>query len=201
MKAFCIALLPTLTLPSFAQDEPARDSIPPKSLVSAEDTFSVKKTTTPGQKPHSVKKAVFYSAVVPGWGQVYNKKWWKVPIIYAGFGGLGFAIGWNAKRWRTYSDAYRIRVDGDTTTIDEFEGVYSDANLVTLKNYYRRNMDLSIIFTSVLYALNIIDAAVDAHLFEYDISDDLTLRVQPQLHLAKNRGSSFAGINLTMRFR
>ncbi len=192
MKFPFIPFLVLATLSSFAQ-KVTFDSIPPK-----QDSISVK--VKPIQT-HSVKKAVAYSALVPGWGQVYNKKWWKVPIIYAGFGGLGFAIGWNAKRWHTYSDAYRARVDGDPSTVDPYENIYSDANLVTLKNYYRRNMDLSIIFTSVLYALNVIDAAVDAHLFKYDISDDLSLQIQPQLQLSGMNGNSFTGVNLTMQFR
>lgn len=172
------------------------------TAIVKKDSVSLKKANPGEIKRHSVKKAVLYSALVPGWGQVYNKKWWKVPIIYAGFGGLGFAIGWNAKKWHTYSDAYRMRVDTFPETIDPYVGIYSDANLQTLKNYYRRNMDLSIIFTTVLYALNIIDAAVDAHLFEYDVSDDLTLRVQPQLQLASRPGeNSYTGLNITMHFK
>jgi len=121
-----------------------------------------------------------------------------MPIIYAGFGGLGFAIGWNAKRFKTYSDAYRYRVDGDTSTVDQYVNVYSESNLITLKNYYKRNMNLAIIFTGVLYALNIVDAAVDAHLFEYDISDDLTLRVEPGF--SGSAAGNFTGVNVTMRF-
>lgn len=167
--------------------------------ATAEDSAAGKKAVVKEQPHHSVKKAVLYSSLVPGLGQIYNKKWWKVPIIYAGFGGLGFAIGWNTKKYRTYRDAYRLRVDGDTATVDEFINVYSEANLLTLKDYYRRNRDLAIIFTTVLYALNIIDAAVDAHLFEYDISDDLSLRVEPQLQFS-GHSRNFAGVNLTMRF-
>ena len=186
MKFLCSLFFLLLVFSSFAQQVTIQDSI------TSSKTQEVKR--------HSVKKAALYSALVPGWGQVYNKKWWKVPIIYAGFGGLGVAIGINTKHWRTYSDAYRARVDGDPNTVDEFVDVYSEANLVTLKNYYRRNMDLSIIFTSVLYALNIIDAAVDAHLFEYDISDDLTLYLQPQLQFG-GAGNTFTGATMTMRFK
>ena len=167
--------------------------------ISVEDSVpAVKVADEPVVKRHSVKRAVIQSALVPGWGQIYNKKYWKPPIIYAGLGGLGFAIGWNAKRWRTYSDAYRARVDLDSTTVDAYEGVYSADNLATLKNFYKRNMDLAIIFTAVLYALNIIDAAVDAHLFEFDISDDLTMRAEPVFNFSNER-SKFAGISLTLR--
>lgn len=186
---FLVALRPQLIFP---QQLTIEDTVPA--------TVEVKDSTKHAFKHHSVKRACWQSAVIPGWGQVYNKKWWKVPIIYAGFGGLGFAIGWNTKRFRTYRDAYRTRVDGDTTTIDEFDGVYSDDNLIVLKNFYKRNMNLACIFTGVLYALNIIDAAVDAHLFEYDISDDLTLRVEPQMQFSSEAGKTVMGVNMSMRF-
>ncbi len=150
-------------------------------------------------KRHSVGRAVWMSAVLPGLGQVYNRKWWKVPIIYAGFAGLGYAIGFNADKFNTYSSAYRLRVDGDTNTIDEFADTYSESNLVTLKDFYKRTLDLSIIFTAVLYALNIIDAAVDAHLFEFDVSDDLTMRVDPVLKLSQNRSETFSGLAISLR--
>ncbi len=175
----------------FSQQITIEDTVP----AAVEVTDSIKQTV----KHHSVKRACWQSAVIPGWGQVYNKKWWKVPIIYAGFGGLGFAVGWNAKRFRTYSDAYRARVDGDSTTMDGYVGVYSEDNLLVLKNYYKRNMNLACIFTGVLYALNIIDAAVDAHLFEYDVSDDLTFRVEPKLEPSSS-GNVVMGINMSMRF-
>lgn len=161
------------------------------------DTLEIKSKPNSLQR-HSPKKAAMKSAILPGLGQIYNKKYWKLPIIYVGFAGLGYAIGFNARKWKTFSNAYRLRIDGDTTTIDEFVGVHSDATLLTLKNFYKRNMDLSILFTVVLYALNIVDAAVDAHLFEYDISDDLTLRMDPVLNINKE-GNGFAGLRLSLR--
>ena len=160
------------------------------------DTLSVK--TMPTNKRHSAKKAALQSALLPGLGQIYNKKYWKLPIIYAGFAGLGFAIGFNTRKWRTFSDAYSLRIDDDPSTQDDFVGVYSDDNLLTFKNFYKRNMDLSIIFTAVLYALNIIDAAVDAHLFEYDISDDLSLRMDPVFNINQD-GNGFAGLKLSLK--
>jgi len=78
--------------------------------------------------------------------------------------------------------------------------VYSEGNLLILKNFYKRNMNLAIIFTGVLYALNIIDAAVDAHLFEYDISDDLSLRVEPVMQFSGSAAGNFTGVNMTLRF-
>jgi len=147
---------------------------------------------------HSPKKAAVWSAMCPGLGQIYNKKYWKVPIVYAALGGLGFALGYNAVRWKRFSNAYRARIDGDSLTIDDYVDVYSESNLLTLKRFYKSNMDLSIVFTVIVYVLNIVDAAVDAHLFEYDVSDDLSLRIDPILNLSANRSNNFAGVKISL---
>lgn len=151
------------------------------------------------QKPHSPKRAVILSAVLPGLGQIYNKKYWKLPIIYAGFGGLSYSIFANVRNYRTYREAYKFRVDEDPTTIDEFEGSVSENNLLELKKYYKRNIDLSVIFTAVLYALNLVDAAVDAHLFHYDISDDLSMHIQPTMGYNAYSGSPNAGVSIIIK--
>ena len=128
---------------------------------------------------HSPRKAAIYSAVLPGWGQIYNKKYWKLPIIYAGFFGLGYFVKVNHEDYKTYKEAYKWRLDGDPTTIDDYVDVYSDQDLVTLKDFYRRNRDLSAIGMGLLYVLNVLDAAVDAHLFHFSVSDELTMQVVP----------------------
>lgn len=148
------------------------------------------------KKPHSPKKAVLLSAALPGLGQIYNKKYWKLPIIYAGFGGLGYSIFANTRNWKTYRNAYKLRVDEDPSTVDEFDGRVSENNLLDLKNYYKRNLDLSVIFTVVLYALNLVDAAVDAHLFYYNVSDDLSMHVRPVLEFNAQTGSNTAGMTI-----
>lgn len=143
------------------------------------DTVSVVDTTTVVKKKHSPMKATIMSAALPGLGQIYNGKWWKVPIIYGGLGGLIYSsVAADLNRQR-HKRAYLARIDDDPNTIDEFDGRYSDANLRQLVSFYQRNRDLSLIFTGVLYALNIIDASVDAHLKDFDVSDDLTLQVRP----------------------
>lgn len=130
--------------------------------------------------PHPPKKAALMSACLPGLGQVYNRKAWKVPIIYAGFGGLGYSLGFNQIYFKRYRNALRLRFDDDPTTNDVYP-LYSDDDLVTLKQYYQRFRDLSIIGMAALYTLNVIDAAVDAHLFYFDVSDDLSLQVTPYM--------------------
>ena len=141
------------------------------------------------QRLHSPKKATIMSAVLPGLGQIYNRKYWKLPIIYGGFAGLVYSIGFADKRYQGFKEAFILRVDGDPATIDKYdpqlindETKYSQDGLLQLKDYYRRNRDLSYILTVGLYVLNIIDANVDAHFFDFDISKDLTLHINPLIY-------------------
>lgn len=128
---------------------------------------------------HSPKRAVRLSAILPGAGQVYNDKIWKVPIIYAGFATLGYSIHFSHKNFKEFNTPLVNRLNGDSS--DVYLDVYTNDNLRQLKNFYQRNRDLSIIGTVVLYTLNIVDAYVDAHLYEFDVSDDLSLRIEPQV--------------------
>ena len=125
--------------------------------------------------PHSAKKATLYSTFLPGLGQIYNKKLWyvKVPIIYAGFGGLIYAINWNNNELKRFKKAYNAYPD------DEFEGVISQDQLIDYVDYYRRNRDLSVIGIALLWGLNVIEANVTGHFYNYDISPDLSLKLEP----------------------
>ncbi len=161
------------------------------SMTASEVAFSqtdtskveiVKTDSVKIKKPHSPLKATIMSVALPGLGQVYNGKWWKVPIIYGAFGGLIYSSVWNHQKHSLYKKAYLIRIDDDPDTVDEFEDRYTEGNLRELTNFYQRNRDLSLIFTGVIYVLNIIDATVDAHLKDFNVSDDLTLKVRPTLH-------------------
>lgn len=143
---------------------------------------------------HSPKKAALLS-LVPGLGQAYNKKYWKIPVIYAGLGGIGYFIGWNNKNYQTLKLAYSDITDDDPLTDSYLDLEGAEEYLAQpggendLKNainkqqdYYRRNRDLLIISMAAFYALNIIDASVDAHLFDFDISEDLSFNWQPSMH-------------------
>jgi hypothetical protein len=149
---------------------------------------------------HSPKKAAIMSAALPGLGQVYNKKYWKVPIIYAGFGVLTYYIIDNNKGYIEFRDAYRARVDDDPTN-DAIKTQYTTDNLRVIKNLYWKNRDLMIILTATLYALNILDATVDAHFFTYDISDDLSFRISPVVEPSMGFGhSSTSAISFSLNF-
>ena len=139
------------------------------------------------KKPHSPTKATIISACLPGLGQVYNGKWWKVPIVYAGLGGLGYLVYSNYSEYSAYLHAYEFQTgdlpEGVTLNAHETElaNKYSSSQLQTYKESYRRDFEFYTILTVAWYGLNILDACVDGHLYNYDISDDLSLSVDPYL--------------------
>lgn len=146
---------------------------------------------TKAEKVHSPRKATIYSAVLPGLGQIYNRKYWKVPIVYGGFATLGYFINFNNEEYVKFRQAYSDILDTDPNTNSFIELVTDPRSLEPdnigqlterlrkAKDYWRRNRDLLVIGTAVFYAVNIIDASVDAHFFNFDISDDLTINWAP----------------------
>ena len=137
------------------------------------------------------KRAMWLAIVLPGAGQIYNRKYWKLPIIYGGFVGCAYAITWNNQMYHDYSQAYMDIMDDDPTT-DSYNqflhlGATIDASNMDRykeifrkrKDRYRRWRDMGVFVMIGVYAFSIIDAYVDASLSEFDISDDLTLRVEP----------------------
>ena len=155
-------------------------------------------------KKHSPHKATIYSLVLPGLGQAYNKKYWKIPIIYAGFGAFYYFISSNDKEYKKYREAYYHSIAGDPTEppVNDYEEKYDSDFLLSAKNYYRRNRDLTYILTGVWYLLNVVDAAVDAHLFTWEVDENLSLRIEPAFYgpvygYRPNGG----GVKLTMRFK
>lgn len=151
-------------------------------------------------KQHSPKKATLYAVVLPGMGQVYNKKYWKLPIVYGAFGTVGYYIYANNNLYSQYKTAYKYRTDGNPLTIDNYVGVYTDENLQVLSDHYRRNLELSIIASAAVYALSILDATVDAHLFDFQVNDDLSLRFEPTFINAYFLKKPVSGFKLTFNF-
>ncbi len=141
----------------------------------------------------SPRKAVIYSAIFPGLGQIYNRQYWKLPILYGGFVGFTYAITWNNGYYRDYLRGYQDIMDGNPDTNSwhnmlpygmDHESVdenwFSDV-LKQRKDYYRYYRDLSVIGTVALYMLAIVDAYVDSQLFDFDMSPDLSMRIEPTL--------------------
>ncbi len=131
---------------------------------------------------HSPHKATIFSAVLPGMGQFYNKKYWKIPIVYTGIGVIGYFALENRSEYRKASEAYIYVFHKETYEIDnDLIGRYDVDVLRDIRDYYRRNMELSYIILALWYGLNIVDATVDAHLFNYDVSDNLSLQIEPTI--------------------
>ena len=147
---------------------------------------------------HSSKRATLYSAIIPGAGQIYNRKYWKAPIVWGGLGVSYYFIQRNNKEYRRYKDAYIAVVDGDPTTTDEFNGRISSAQLLDVTDTYRKWRDMSYIAVGLVYILNIVDASVDANFVRFDVGRDLSLNAGPSLELAA-QGTPGATLSLTLR--
>lgn len=150
--------------------------------VSAQDSDSaaVKPVHT---KVHSAKKAMLYSAVCPGLGQIYNKKYWKLPIIYVGLGTAAYFFVSNLNYYHNYNNALKQR-DNYTNGIgqpDQYYNLYSSAELSDIVSYYRKNVDICVIVAAGIYIMQLVDANVDAQLHGFNVSDDLSLNFTPHL--------------------
>jgi hypothetical protein len=146
--------------------------------------------------PLAPSKAAFFSAVVPGLGQAYNKKYWKIPIVYAGIGTGIFFYNQNTKDYNRFRDAYKRRLAGFED--DEFQGISTD-RLIDAQRTASRNRDVSIIVSIAFYLLNIIDANVDAHLKQYNISDDLSLL--PNVNMDSLDKQARYGVSFTINLK
>lgn len=176
-------------------------------LFQSNDTAAQKstlKTSVPDsilEKQHSPTKATIMSTCLPGLGQVYNKKYWKVPIIYAGLGIMAYFIVSNSQEYSKYKGAYIASVNNDTTgKYQDLIKKYSAQDLLSAQDYYRRNLEISCLLTGVWYILNIVDAAVDAHLFTFNINKDLSLKVDPVFMGHAMSRNFTSGIRLSLRF-
>lgn len=143
------------------------------------------------------KKAGMYSAILPGSGQFYNRQYWKVPVIYVGIAAAGYFINFNQTNYQKYRKAYYSRIDNDpnTTDTDIETKKYTTDNLKTLQDQYRKWLDMTVLFTALGYTVQVIDAIASAHLKNFDISRDISLRIQPVAQ------PNFVGIGLAANFK
>ena len=160
--------------------------------------------------PKDPHKATLW-ALLPGGGQIYNKKYWKLPIVYAGFGVTTYFIISNRNEYIKFNDAYICSAkeddsDGDFTCQDPLGAKYSTSDLQSYRDYYRRNLELSFIATAAWYVLQMLDATVDAHLSHWNVNEDLQVGVEPVLdnvipmhHLPMNQ-PGYNGVRITMKF-
>ena len=180
-------------------------------VVSEEEPVETYKSTSTF-KPDA-QKSVWLAAVVPGLGQIYNRQYWKVPIIYAGTLGLVYGITWNDRMYVDYRKGYVDLMDNNPDTnyfnyllpegvvLDSSNKDYYTRTIKTKLDTYRRNRDLCIITTAVLYLLSIIDAYVDAQLFDYDISPDLSLQVTPTIIAPSSSYEQDSSVGLSCKLK
>jgi len=146
--------------------------------------------------PLAPAKAAFYSAIFPGLGQIYNGRYWKLPIVY---GALGTSVAiyiHNDEQYHRYRDAYKRRLAGFND--DEFQDILSNDRLIDAQKQFRRNKELTLLVTAAIYILNIVDANVDAHLQQFNVSNDLTLNPAIDVdHI--NRNINY-GLSLNIKF-
>jgi hypothetical protein len=170
------------------------DSLKKKDALPAQKVDSIIKNE------HTPRKAALRSAIIPGWGQVYNRKYWKVPIVYAALGITGYIFLDNIKTYRDLRFAYAAKYKAslpnpDSTDYFKIKSRYVPISIESLRagrDQFRRYIDYSAVFFVVFWGLNIVDAVVDAHLKAFDVSPDLSMKIRPSYNpLAKTKGVSF----------
>ena len=167
-----------------------------QAMVSTSDTIKIDYSNPAIKNP---KTATLLSAFLPGAGQVYNGKPWKVPIIYAGFAANIYFIDFNNRRYELFKEALAIFDENPKDPNQPFPSLNRDG-LVRNVNYWKRNRDLNYFLFIGIYALNIIDANVDAHLSAFDVSDDLTFRFEPSYESLSAGGGNIMGLSLKINF-
>lgn len=189
------------------QDEQAVDSL--KQEMKEQGVVVDATVTKKKINPLAPSKAAFYSAVIPGLGQIYNKRYWKVPIVYAAIGTGIYAYVFNDGEYNRFRNAFKRRRAGFFD--DEFYDInnsgivpgspdLSDSALQDAQERFQRDRDLALLITIGLYALNVIDANVDAHLKQFNVDEDLALEVRPYLEYHPITTDPNYGLAVTIRF-
>ncbi len=209
------SLLLLLSLLCKAQEaEPAKAQLDSLQTNLQEQGINIKDAQVEKRKPINPlapSRAAFYSAIFPGMGQIYNRRYWKVPLVYGAIGTGIYAYTWNDDRYDRFRTAFKRRQAGFTD--DEFydirtpnDGILpsepdlSNAALEDAQESYQRDRDLALVITIGLYILNIVDANVDAHLKQFNIDDDLSFDVQPYLERNPITNDPNYGLAMVIRF-
>lgn len=170
---------------SFSQEKEAMLSVDSQSFLEDTDSFN----------PLSPAKAAFYSTVLPGLGQAYNKRYWKIPIVYGALAIPLYYYSINAKAYNRYRTAFKQRAAGEE---DEFYDIFSDASLESAQTILKRNRDTSLLTFVGLYALQILEANIDAHLLQFNITDKITF--DPKLMRDNVSKDNYVGLSINLKF-
>lgn len=189
-----ILIVSLFSLQAYSQEDPVE-------IIKAEKVKEPEDLEYEPYDPLAPARAAFYSAVIPGLGQAYNGKYWKIPIIYSALGiGVYFYMS-NDRQYDRYRSAYKSRLAGEMD--DEFinedgEVILSTEGLIDAQKYYQRNKEISILVIAGFYALNIIDANVDAHLAQFNVDEDLSLK--PAVDFDRFSGKTRLGLSVNFKF-
>jgi hypothetical protein len=200
-----LAVLSTHAQTDSTGKDSVKKTIPVDSLPKVAEPVSNKKDVDSVLKYHSPKKAAVRSAILPGLGQIYNKKYWKLPIVYGALGVSGAVFAYNLTQYRDLRFAYTAKTKARATPPDSTDYFKIRPDLVNLdynatRNYrdeYRRQIDYSALFFILLWGLNVVDAAVDAHLKSFDVSPDLSFKVK----FGKSDLAGTTGMSLVLAVR
>lgn len=177
----------------------AQDTLSSNSINAEFDTSSAISLLDTIQKAKIISpKLAALWAIAPGGGQIYNKKYWKLPIVYGLLGGGAFLIARNGRNLKLYNNALNLKLRGIDNPDDKFNQLTTD-QVTSYRNLYRRNLELSTVVTTLLWGLSFVDAVVDAHLHAFDISDDLAMKVSPKILTVDN--NYYATLQLTLHFK
>ncbi len=167
-----------------------------KDTVRIDTAVSSKKNTTDTLKKYNPRIAIIRSAMVPGWGQITNKKYWKLPIVYGALGTTAALFFRNLRQYKESREAYELATDNDPTNdsliIQPYFTVRNQPERIrAFRNSVRQNVDYTVLFFVIFWGLNVADAAVDAHLKTFDVNDDLSLQIKAGYsHMARTNGIS-----------
>lgn len=189
---------------STGQDLPKPNDISPETK--GVEKIEKKDLVEPKRFVPNPNKSMWYGLIFPGLGQIYNRKYWKLPIVYGGFAALGYGIGWNHKYYTAYKQYYRDITDSNPNT-KSYEELYTqydpsvvtEARLKDMMDNLRRYRDLCIIGSVAFYAITVLDAFVDASLADFDISPYLSLKVAPTI-LETDYNSANLALKLNLKF-
>ena len=183
------------------KDKLGKEQSSPNETVKPNTEAKVLKSDTAFSKAfHSPRKAGIYSAILPGLGQAYNRKYWKIGVIGIGAAALVYSYQFSSSNYRLHKDELILRQSDAPNGFNNELALYSDGDLNELQDFYRRNRDLSIIGFALLYTLNIIDATVDAHFFDFNMSDDLSINIRPEPVFNALSARTSLGLGINLRF-
>lgn len=187
-QILAIVIMLCMSLFAYSQDITS----PNTSHVKTHDSLRVAK--------HSPTAAILYS-IIPGGGQIYNRKYWKVPIIYTMLGASSYFLTMYASDMMLYRREFINRRDGNIDQLVPGLAEYPNENILAMKQEAQRNMEICIAATAIIYTLNFIDAMVDAHLYYFDVSDDLAIRWSPSVFSNPINTKPSYGVSLVLSFK